>query len=539
MAAAFRLCVLFVWVAVTAASAQARVTAKKPSDTLDKDFHRQRRELLRQQLPARSVAVFFASPVRNRANAVDFYFHQDLDFYYLTGYREPDAVLLLFSEPQHVAGKKANELLFVQPADPHSEMWNGKRLGVEGAATALGLVTQPNTDFATFSLDTAALEHILLKKLPQDVRDNARDDADLYSLIEQFKAKVNFPADFDATRQMLYALVRNQGQGQHAEVKNYLNRMYRSSTLLQQDPFLKAYLEAADEAARAKAVKAMPASKLDAMTLGQALGKMREEKTAEELHLLRKAIAMSAVGQVEVMKAMHPGMSEMEAQGIHEFVFKKYGAQHVGYPSIVGAGNNACVLHYILNDKTEAGNGLVLMDVGAEYQGYTADVTRTIPANGKFSPEQKTIYELVLQAQEAGFQACKVGNAFQAPGQAALEVTAAGLLKLGIIKDKEEARTYFPHGTSHYLGLDVHDAGTYGPFKPNTVITVEPGIYIPEGSPCDRKWWGIGVRIEDDILITEKGWENLSILAPRTVAEIEKTMAQPSALEKFTLPKLD
>ncbi|MDO1499609.1 M24 family metallopeptidase [Winogradskyella maritima] len=141
--------------------------------------------------------------------------------------------------------------------------------------------------------------------------------------------------------------------------------------------------------------------------------------------------------------------------------------------------------------------------MGAEYHGYTADVTRTIPANGKFSKEQKLIYEIVYEAQEAGIKASVVGAPFQAPGQAASKVVTAGLMKLGIIK-KEDSRIYFPHGTSHYLGLDVHDRGTYGAFQPNTVITVEPGIYIPEGSDCDKKWWGIAVRIEDDILITEK-----------------------------------
>jgi Xaa-Pro aminopeptidase len=238
------------------------------------------------------------------------------------------------------------------------------------------------------------------------------------------------------------------------------------------------------------------------------------------------------------MKAMHPGMSEVEIQGIHEYVHKKYTAPHVGYPSIVGSGPNGCILHYIDNNRPMVGNTLVLMDVGAEYREYTADITRTIPANGKFTEEQRQIYLLVYEAQEAGFAQCKVGNAFKATHEAAEKVIAAGLKKLGIIADESDVRRYFPHGTSHYLGLDVHDRGTYGPFRPNTVITVEPGIYIPEGSPCDPKWWNIAVRIEDDILITEKGWENLSAGAPRTIAEIEALMAQPSPLDQFKLPEL-
>jgi len=467
--AAFRLCVLLVWATITAATAQSRISPDKPSDTLDKEFHRQRREQLRKQLPARSVAVFFASPVRNRANDVDHYYHQDPDFYYLTGYTEPNAVLIVYAEPQTINGKQVQDLLFVQPNNPQAELWNGKRLGVEGAATTLGITTQPNTSFKSF-WDKASLQQVLVKPLPTDVRDDERDNADLYSLLEQFKAK------------KLTA---------------------------------------------------------DAKKLVTVMSQLREQKTPEELVLLRKAVAISAMGQIEVMKAMQPNMSELEIQGLHEFVHNKYGAQHVGYPSIVGAGNNGCVLHYIESAKASITNKeLVLMDVGAEYKGYTADVTRTIPANGKFSPEQKAIYELVLKAQDAGIEQCKVGNQFSAPTMASMEVIADGLIELGIIKNKSEARRYFPHGATHYIGLDVHDAGTYGPFKANSVVTVEPGIYIPDGSPCDKKWWGIGVRIEDDILITEKGWENLSKLAPRTIADIEKMMAQPSALDDFKLPEI-
>jgi Xaa-Pro aminopeptidase len=169
-------------------------------------------------------------------------------------------------------------------------------------------------------------------------------------------------------------------------------------------------------------------------------------------------------------------------------------------------------------------NDLLIVDIGAEYHGYSADVTRTLPVNGKFSPEQKIIYDLVLKAQEAGIEACRKGNKFWDPHYAALKVIAEGLKELGIINDPDQANWYFPHGTSHYLGLDVHDAGTYGPLKPGNVITVEPGIYIPEGSPCDRKWWNIGVRIEDDILITEDDPVILSNKAPRTTEEIEKLM---------------
>jgi Xaa-Pro aminopeptidase len=232
-------------------------------------------------------------------------------------------------------------------------------------------------------------------------------------------------------------------------------------------------------------------------------------------------------------------LSETEIQGIHEFVYKKYGSEYEGYPSIVGAGNNGCVLHYIENSKTSVEGDLVLMDLGAEYRGYTADVTRTIPSSGKFNTEQKLIYDLVYEAQEAGIATCVIGNSFSSPDRAAREVITQGLIKLGIVKNAREARIYFPHGTSHHIGLDVHDPGLYQNFEENMVLTVEPGIYIPIGSDCDEKWWGIAVRIEDDILITKNGPVNLSADAPRKSDEIEALMKEKSVLDGFLLPNLD
>ena len=266
---------------------------------------------------------------------------------------------------------------------------------------------------------------------------------------------------------------------------------------------------------------------------------MREVKTAAEVKLITKAVRISAVGQIEVMKAMKPHMSETELQGIHEFVYKKYGAEYEGYPSIVGAGNNGCILHYIENNQTKVGNDLVLMDLGAEYRGYTADVTRTIPANGKFTKEQKQIYDIVYDAQEAGIALYKIGAGMSAPNLAARKIVNEGLYKLGIIKSVDERHNYFPHGTSHHIGLDVHDPGNYRNFEENMIVTMEPGIYIPDGSPCDKKWWGIGIRIEDDILVTKNGPVNLSAEAPRTTEAIEKMMAKKSVLDDFLLPDLD
>jgi Xaa-Pro aminopeptidase len=265
---------------------------------------------------------------------------------------------------------------------------------------------------------------------------------------------------------------------------------------------------------------------------------LREIKTEEEIALLRKAVEISCNGQVEVMKAVKPDMSEREIQGLHEFVHKKYGAEEVGYPSIVGAGNNGCVLHYQENNDLQVANRMVLMDVGAQYHGYTADVTRTIPANGKFTAEQKLIYQLVYDAQEAAFKLCKDGASWQELDKVSREVILEGLVNLGIAKNKSEAGKYYPHGLGHHIGLDVHDRGNYGTVKKGMVITIEPGIYIPKNSNCDPKWWTIAVRIEDDLLIREKDYELLSRNAPRTIAEVENTIAQKSALDNFVLPPL-
>jgi Xaa-Pro aminopeptidase len=265
---------------------------------------------------------------------------------------------------------------------------------------------------------------------------------------------------------------------------------------------------------------------------------LREVKTIEEQKLIKKAAQISAIGQIEVMKAAKAGMSEREIQGIHEFIYKRYGAEDLGYPSIVGAGNNGCILHYIENDLESINDRLLLMDLGAEWKGYTADVTRTIPVSGTFNKEEKAIYELVLSAQDAGIALTKVGTDFATIGDATRRIIDEGLVELGIIK-AGQSHNYFPHGTSHHLGLDVHDRGSRGPLKEGAIITVEPGIYIPEGSECDSKWWGIAVRIEDDILVTADGPVNLSGDAPRTVSAIEQMMRIPSVLENWVLPELN
>ncbi|WP_345050991.1 aminopeptidase P family protein [Hymenobacter glaciei] len=512
----------------------------RPADFLSPAFHKQRRELLRAKLPPHSVAVVFAAPVRNRANDVDFVYHQNPDFYYLTGYEEPDAVLLLFAEPRTVGGQPGmTETLFTQPRNPAREQWTGRRLGAVGAKTQLALqYTADDTDFATSGIKWADFDKILFDNLPTDTRDDSRNPADLHNLVAAFRQQTNLLSGYDPTHSEVESIIRRYGSRDAKRMTEYINGQVKENPSLAKSPLIAAYLAAPTDAARQAAITTNPPGRFDDATLGEKLGDLRAIKTPDELALLRRAVRISAQGQREVMKLMRPDMGEMEVQGLHEYVYRRYGAEFQGYPSIVGGGANGCILHYETNDRQRLDNDLVLMDCGAEYHGYSADVTRTAPPSGTFSPAQRQIYELVLAAQEAGFAACRPGAPFDAPNKATQQVVAAGLQKLGIIKKKDDFRKYYPHGASHYLGLDVHDRGNYGPLQAGNVITVEPGIYIPAGSPCDPKWWNIGVRIEDDALITATGYENLSAEAPRTVADIEKIMAEPSALEGFKLPEL-
>jgi Xaa-Pro aminopeptidase len=533
-------CLLLLSLAAPASQAQRAAGPGRPTDFLDPAFHWGRRELLRQALPAGSVAVLFANPVRNRANDVNYIYHQHPDLYYLTGYDEPNAVLVLFKEPQTLGGQVGvTEALFVQPRDPKAEQWTGRRLGAEGARQQLKVqYVADNKQFADAGIKWASFAHVHFLELPTDVRDDPRDPADLFDLVATFRRESGIPADYNPHREEIYRSVQRYGAVNAAGMKTYVEELLKSQPDLAADAYLQGYLKATTDAERQQAVAAYVVGRYESGILNDALNELRAIKTPEELKLLRRAIRISTVGQQEVMKALRPNMSEMEVQGLHEYVYKKYGAEFEGYPSIVGAGNNSCILHYETNDKPRLGNDLILMDCGAEYHGYTADVTRTAPPSGKFSSVQRQIYELVLAAQEAAIRECKAGNEFRAPDKAVRQVVTEGLLKLGIIKTADESRRYFPHGTSHYLGLDVHDRGAYGPLRAGNVITVEPGIYISEGSPCDQKWWNIGVRIEDDILITSGAPENLSKDAPRTVAEVETLMAKPSALDGFKLPEL-
>lgn len=449
-----------------------------PTDYLTKEFHKGRREAARALMPEHSVMVVFAAPTRTFSNDVEYFYHQNPDLYYFTGYKEPHAILFLFKDEQtNPDGTKYNELFFVQNKNPLREQWTGRRLGVPGVNAKLGISSAfIGEAFKSFPLALTEYSKIIMNNLPEGAVNDPRDSADLYDLIEQFKAKANITSD----------------KNQKVDI-----RLYREIT-----------------------------------------GRLREIKTPEEMVLLRKAIEISCAAHNEAMKTLKPDMSELEIQGVQEFVHKKYGAEGLGYGSIIGSGDNGCILHYMENTKTKIGNNLLLMDVGAEYHGYTADVTRTIPSRGKFSPEERAIYQLVYDAQEAAFRILKDGAKFSDASAAASEVIANGLLKLGIIKDKKDVRKYYPHGLGHLLGLDAHDRGFSQTLKKGMVMTIEPGIYIPSNSDCDKKWWGIGVRIEDDALIRENDYELLTASSPRSIDDIEKMMTQKSILQNYKLPAL-
>ena len=506
------------------------------------EFHKNRRIELRQKLPYNSVAVFFSSPVRNRANDVDYIYHPDPNFYYLTGWNEPHAVLLVYKTPQEDQNGSYYEKLFVRERNLRNEMWNGKQLGVEGAANMGFDRVESKKQFIKSSLDLNEFDTILMFDFKNDVRDDKTDSSDLFDLQQHFKNVINYLDNFNAERYRLYQKIRTAQVQDLSNIKRMISYYASQDETLIEDPIIKDFLNSQESNSlvdlKKRTAYLTRDYNFDIDQLSYLMASLREKKQPEELSLLKKAIQISAQGQIEVMKAIHPEMTEREVQGIHQLVYKKYGAAHEGYPSIVGAGHNACVLHYITNDKTDLKNQLILMDLGAEYQGYTADVTRTIPVSGKFSPEQKALYEIVYDAQNAGIGAAQKGASFKAIGKAANKVVEKGLLSLGLIDKPDDYRRYLPHGISHHIGLDVHDPGLYETLDTDMVITVEPGIYVPKGSPCDPKWWDIGIRIEDDILITDEGPVNLSAAAPRSWEKIEKLMKEESPLDDFKLPEL-
>jgi len=517
---------------ITAFAQEAQNT---PKDYLTKEFHAGRREALRKMMPANSVTVVFAYPERVFSNDVNYVYHANPDLYYFTGYKEADAMLLVFKDLQGQGDSSYNELLFVRKRDPQRESWTGRRLGVEGAKAQLGFKYAYNGDaFAKFPIDFKKFKTIITDDLPDDTG----QDAGLNYLVKTFKSKASLP-EVDKALVSALNLVSARATPQNLpQVMAYLKRSLKPE-VYQSNPIVQELATKPDSATLVSAKAKIKAQYGDANLFADMTIALRGIKQPEELALLSKSAQLSAIAHAEVMKAIKPNMSERELEGILMYVHKKYGAEDEGYPPIVGVGANACILHYEENSAQMLNNQLVLLDVGSEYHGYSADVTRTVPGNGKFSEAQKAIYQLVYDAQDAVIKMCKAGVPYASLEEKTGEVLGAGLVKLGIIKDAGEVRKYYTHGVSHHLGLDVHDKGSYaGNLEENMVITVEPGIYIPAGSPCDKKWWNIGVRIEDDILIGKDKFTNLSADAPRTWQEVEKMVAQSSIFDGAKFPPL-
>jgi len=424
--------------------------------------YQQRRQRLAQQLPEGGIAVIAAAGEQLRNGDAHFRFRQASDFYYLTGFNEPDALLLI------LAGEEGDSILFNRPHNPVEEQWTGRRLGQEGACQHLGM-TQ------AFPID----------ELPD-------------KLVEFLSGK----------SAVYYALGRNSVLDQQILLAtNVLKNQVR------------------------RGVKA-PDSFCDIELL---ISEMRLFKSPGEIELMQKAASISVAAHKRAMRACRDLENEhqLEAELLYEFA--RQGCRSVAYDPIVGGGENACILHYTENNQPLKQGELVLIDAGGEFENYAADITRTFPVSGRFSDEQRAIYELVLKAQRAGIAAVKPGAAWPVVQETMVRILTAGLCQLGLLHGDVDTliaegayRPFYMHNSGHWLGLDVHDCGRYkidGQWRllePGMVLTVEPGLYISANTPgVDPRWWNIGVRIEDDILVTRDGHDNLTADLPVDPSDIE------------------
>ncbi len=425
-----------------------------------------RREQLMHMIGDNSVAIVPSSNVLIRNRDAEFPFRQDSDFLYLTGFNEPEAIA--FFIPNREQGEY---ILFCRERDPKAEQWVGRRAGIEGAQKQWG------ADDA-FPID--------------DI-----DDI-LPGLLEERSAVYyNTGNDVNFDQQVMSWI-------------NTVKNKVRSGVHAPQE----------------------------FISLPLILHDMRLYKSPAELRAMRYAAKTAVVAHESAMRACKPGMMEYELEAEYLYQFKRAGMEPA-YTSIVGGGENGCILHYIENNQPLKDGELVLIDAGAEYLGYASDITRTFPVNGTFSEEQRSLYQIVLNAQKAGIAAAKPGNTWDQPHTAALRVLVEGLVEVGILSGdidtliEENAYTpYYMHKTGHWLGLDVHDVGDYKVddewrlLEPGMTLTVEPGLYISPADEVDEKWWNIGIRIEDDILITKKGNEVLTRTLIKEVKDIEAHMAQ-------------
>lgn len=410
------------------------------------------------------VAVLPSAQVAIRNNDVEHEYRQDSDVYYLTGFDEPESVVLLSTEhPEH------RTVLFVRPRDPSREVWDGPRAGVEGAKERYGAD-------AAFHIDE------IEERLPEYLQNHQRL---LY--------KLGVDPAFDARVHAAIAKAR----------------------------------------ARGRTGSTWPTEIIDPATI---VHEMRLIKGEGELALMREAAAISKEAHIAAMRATKPGLYEYEIEAIYREIFRKRGAERVAYAPIVGSGPNATILHYHSNNRRMQKGELLLVDAGCEYGYYASDVTRTWPVSGKFTEPQREIYEIVLEAEQASIERVKPGATLDEIHQVSVDIIVDGLLRLGLLQgdrakiiEEQLYKPFYMHRTSHWLGMDVHDVGFYfkdgkpRPLEPGMVLTVEPGIYISSSNESvPERYRGIGVRIEDDIVVTESGYENLTGDIPREVVDIER-----------------
>jgi Xaa-Pro aminopeptidase len=432
------------------------------------EFAKRRQRLIEIMGPD-SIAVLPNAKVSTRNRDVDYLFRSDSNFHYLTGFDEPESVLVI------VPGRPHGEyILFCRERDLEKEIWDGYRAGQEGAIEKYGA-----------------------------------DDSYPYSDLNDI-----LPGLLE-NKQKVYYTMGNVPSFDHRLIE-WLNHLRNASRQGKHSPY-------------------------EMIELDHILNELRLYKSSAEIKAMRYAAEVSAKAHVRAMEFTSVGKweYEVEAEIIHEFM--KSNCRSPAYPSIVGGGENGCILHYIENDHKLKNNDLLLIDAGAEYDYYAADITRTFPVNGKFTPAQKALYTIVLDAQKAAIAEVKPGNHWNQPHEAAVRVITEGLLGLGLLQGEleqlihdESYREFYMHRTGHWLGMDVHDVGDYkvgGQWRllePGMVLTVEPGIYIRDPEHIHKKWHFIGIRIEDDVLVTKTGHEVLTHGVPKEIDEIEALMAGTS-----------
>lgn len=439
------------------------------TDLIPGSVHKERRAKLMAEIGNDAVAFVYAAPVRTRNADVEYQYRQDDNFLYLTGFPEPDAVLALIPKGMQVTDPAdstktitVREILFVQPKIPLREHWNGRSYGPVGAVKLRGLEYALPVDQFQRMYSTVVF------------RTGARA---IY--VPPFAS--DFTGDIAETMQPVQnAIDQSRSRNFGVEFRDPTSMIYR----------------------------------------------MRAVKGPEEITLIAKASEIGALAHRQAMMSTEPGMFEYQLAGVYEYVYRANGAEYNAYPCIVGAAENSVILHYnTVRRRINAGD-LVLSDCGAEYHGYATDITRTWPANGKFSAPQREIYEIVLRAQKAAIEMMRPGVSWSDISAKSGEILEDGLFRLGLIKEKNkrEYRRFATHGLGHSVGLNVHDVSR-SVMEPGVIYTVEPGIYIQEGAEgVDAKYYNIGVRIEDTVLVTKDGPRNLSESAPREIADIEALM---------------